>query len=205
MSSFIGGTNNGYESISDYRLYLDLSLTDKEFNTNLYTPSYFTEMSNNVNMYNTYPTLGNFSNPVNTVYTELYKNNNKFIELIDGIFPDLAKKHLNGNVDNQITAFIPVNGIEGLNDVFKSGNYRVENILKYHIIDYYILPVQLFNKINKIYTKYDNQYIIIGGTNNELFILNRENSKYKNKILKTLKVDNGIIYFIDKPLIPYLY
>ena len=208
MSSFIGGTNNGYESISDYRLYLDLSYNDKEFNSDLYTPSYFTELSNNYTTYNkSYPTLGNFSNPKKTIYNELSTNNNLFINLIDGIFPNLCKQYLNNSVNNQITAFIPVN-IDNLENVFKNGNYRIENILKYHLIDYYILPVQLFNKINKIYTKFNNQYITIGGTNDELFILNPDNVNnklYKNKILKTTKLDNGIIYYIDKPLIPYLY
>jgi uncharacterized surface protein with fasciclin (FAS1) repeats len=208
MSSFIGATNNGYEAISDYRLYLDLSLNDKEFNSNLYTPTYFTELSNSYTTYpQTYPTLGNFSNPINTIYNELSTTNNEFVKLIDGIFPNLCKKHLNENVNNQITAFIPVN-INNLTEVFKTGNYRIENILKYHLVDYYILPVQLFNKINKIYTKYDNQYITIGGTSEELYILNPDNINnklYKNKILKTTKVDNGIIYYIDRPLIPYLY
>jgi len=208
MSSFIGGTNSGYESISDYRLYLDLSLNDKEFNSNLYTPSYFTELTNNYSAYpQTYDTLGNFSNPINTIYNELSTTNNEFINLIDDIFPTLCKKYLNNNVDIQITAFIPVN-INNLQEIFKTGNYRIENILKYHLIDYYIIPNQLFNKINKIYTKYDNQYITIGGTSEELYILNPDNVNnklYKNKILKTTKVDNGIIYYIDRPLIPYLY
>jgi|694.fasta_scaffold110430_3 uncharacterized surface protein with fasciclin (FAS1) repeats len=208
MSSFIGATNNGYESISDYRLYLDLNLNDKEFATNLYTPTYFTELNNNISCYpQTYDTLGNFSNPINTIYNELKTQNNEFVNLIDSIFPTLCSKHLNTETCNQITAFIPLN-INNLQNTFKNGNYRIENILKYHLVDYPILPVQLFNSINKIYTKYDNQYITVGGTQNELYILNRDiinSSNYKNKILKTLKVDNGIIYFIDKPLIPYLY
>ena len=107
------------------------------------------------------------------------------------------------SLNDQITVFVPINNVDRIYPD-KLGQ-RVENVLKYHIVDYPILPVQLFNSINRIDTFLKPQFITIGGTDNELFILYPDNKSVKNKILATKKTDNGYIYYIDNPLTPYLY
>ena len=46
MTSFIGASNSGYESISPYRLYLDLNTNDVEFNSGLISPLSFVDEKN---------------------------------------------------------------------------------------------------------------------------------------------------------------
>ena len=61
--NFQGGTFNGYESIAPYRLYLDLSWDDVEFQTLLLNPEFITETSNYQAPYQSYGVVGNFNKP----------------------------------------------------------------------------------------------------------------------------------------------
>ncbi len=209
MASFQGGTFSGYESISPYRLYLDLSFDDLEFKTSDPNPLFITETSNYLQPFQNYPVVGNFSNPKLTIWDVLKSDTRTkdFSKLLEGY---RLQNYLNNdgtrwNISEQITAFIPVNGIKDILYSIDTLPLRMENILQYHLINYYIQPVQLFNRINRIETLLKSQYLTIAGTAKDLYILKDNDRTYRNKILQTLKTDIGIIYFIEKPLIPYLY
>ncbi len=193
------GTFSAYESIAPYRLYLDLSLDDKEFNSGIINPLYYTENTNNNKIIN------NIND--NTTYNIMSNNENlsefkKFIDIYK------FKNFLTGD----FTLFIPINNF--INDLFntiKSTQIEPLNILKYHMIEYIITPMQMFNKKLKFQTKLRNNFFMVDGDNNNLKIRKRDtgdmnNIKYiNNKILQSIKTDNGYIYIIEKPLIPYIY
>jgi len=208
MANFIGGCNTGYESISDYRLYLDTSYTDVEFNSRVPNPIRFTELNNSYSPYSTtYPELGNFYTPKRTILDVISNNVNSkpFVDLISKYNLQSYLDSSTNKTQSQITAFVPVNGIDKLEQLIQSKPYRMENILKYHLVNYPILPVQLFNSINKVYSLFSGQNFTIGGDENNLWVIYPDNETVKNQILKVEKTDNGYVYYIQKPMLPYLY
>ena len=202
--NYVGGYYNGYESIDKYRLYLDLSMTDQEFMTLQVDPLAISETMSYQPNFQDYSVIGNFNNPPQKIWDVINNNKDtkKFADIIRGY---RLEKLLNGELSNQITAFIPVSDANDILYNLQTTVSSMEDILKYHIVDYPILPVQLFNTINRIETKFKPHYLTVFGTGNNLFIVKPSDRFYRNKILRTLKTDNGYIYFIEKPLIPSIF
>lgn len=212
MASFQGGTYNSYESIAPYRLYLDLSSDDKEFMTGIKNPltsayNPIEGLSQNVVEY-----IGGNSRvkfvrkPENTAYERISRNPNmkRFKKLID----DFKLKHL---LTGEKTFLIPLDKDNFTwNFIYNQITYgvvSVEDIVRFHIINYMILPVQMLESKLRVDTLLPSETILIDGVNKYPRIL-YENSLYGTKdnyILKTEMTDNGWIYAISKPLYPYKF
>lgn len=198
------GTFQGYESIAPYRLYLDTSCNDIEFKTALPNPLFITEKSVEKPTFESYGVVGNFYNPPRKIWDVISTNDKtkKFSDILKGY---RVEHLLNGSVDDQITLFVPVEDIDSILYNMQKFPYTMENILKAHMVNYPILPVQLFGQINRIESKLKTSYITILGTNDQLFIVHPNDRFYRNKILRTEKTDNGYIYYISRAIIPDLY
>jgi uncharacterized surface protein with fasciclin (FAS1) repeats len=204
--NFIGGTQQGYEAMAPYRLYLDLSQNDVEFSTGLIDPLAISDLSNELpHNYQHYSVLGNFYKPPRKVLDIIKTNPDAvpFAQLIEGY---RLQKLVDTPLDNQITIFVPVNDINSISYNLQAyPDFSMEDILKYHIIDYPILPVQLFGQINRIFTRLPSQSLTIMGTDDQIIILSQRDRFYRNRILKSQRADNAMIYYIEKPLIPDLW
>ncbi len=194
MTSNIQGYNTDFSSIAEYRLYLDLSETDKEFRTNARIPTFYTEEMSEV------PKYGNVSDyiPKKTMYEYIQENTNlkPFLKFID--YYGLGK-HL--QTHDQFTFFVPVKGLEEVINSISMNFLSAKDIVQYHSIKYPILPVQLIKRKYRIETEFGGQYINI----NNMIIVKEDDSTYSNRILQSIKTDNGLLYIIEKPLIPYVY
>ena len=216
MTTFHGTTFNQYQAIAPYRLYLDLSMDDREYATNYRNPLFITENSfsedyNNIKTFNTKEETSSYG-----VISKL-ENTQGFKTFIDKYN---LKEYLNGD----FTLFVPINdNIQDLYNIYenqdeiKENEYRPQwftkgfhtsktepsDVLKYHMLDFVLTPVELLDRKYRLQTKLRNQYFT---TNNASIVTGTvKGDKNPNKIVQTLKTDNGWIYLIEKPLIPYYY
>lgn len=198
MSTFQGSTVSAYEAISPYRLYLDLSSDDKEFSSNIKNPLVYSEESTSLYDYNP---IKNFNPSPNTSTYGIirqYQNTSIFKIFID-------KFNLITQMNGDFTLFVPINQMMDIIDnKLKNTPLEALDIFNYHKLNYIIEPVQLINRIIRLQTKLRNQYITVS---NMKIISEAGGMKDNNpnKILQSIKTDNGYIYIIERPLIPYIY
>ena len=196
MSSFIGGIDSGFLSIAPYRLYLNLNTNDKEFNSGLTSVFNLVEKSQEMDDYTQVKVYTpNFENGT----LSFIINNIEFKPFLDLIrYFRLENELISKNYD--YTLFLPLD-ISDFKKLVKQRLFSPEDLMKYHIVDYPILPFQIIDRKNRIDTRLKNHFIftdsysIIG----EDFSTN----KTHNNILKSIKTDNGYIYIIEKSLTPY--
>lgn len=198
MSTFQGSTITGYEGISPYRLYLDVSMDDREFSSNAKTPLVYSEESVASSPYNTIKTFQPSPNTSTYGIIRQEQGLQVFKTFID-------RFNLIHQMNGDYTLFVPVDKMMNIiNDKLGSSPLEALDIFNYHKLDYVMLPVQLINKTIRLQTKLRNQYI----TCSNMKIIS-ENGGMKdnnpNKILQSIKTDNGYIYIIERPLIPYVY
>jgi hypothetical protein len=196
MCSFIGGTNSGFESISPFRLYLDLSNGDKEFSSGLEPISFINDN-----------TLGHYDfNNVKDFKPDLYKSNIEYIVETKNEFADILRWFHLGEMlvsDFEYTLFLPLD-ISDFKKMIINGTFTAKDILKAHLVNYPIIPYQLIDRKNRIDTKLEGHFIFT----NSFSIMNSDFSSVNagsgsNKILESVKTDNGYIYVIEKTIIPY--
>lgn len=198
MSSFQGSTLSGYEAISPYRLYLDLSMDDQEFSSGAKTPLAYSEQSVNESPYNGIKYF--HPSPDTSTYGIIRQRGDlqKFKTFID-IF------NLKHQMNDDYTLFVPVDKMMNIIDnALGSTPLEALDIFNYHKLNYIVLPVQLFNKTIRLQTKLRNQYITCENMKiiSEYGGIKDDNP---NKVLQSIKTDNGYIYIIERPLIPYVY
>jgi uncharacterized surface protein with fasciclin (FAS1) repeats len=201
MTSFQGGTNSGYLSIGGYRLNTQLFEDEYEYMTG--DPSVFT-IQNYIQKKPIYDSVNGF-NP-----TE--KNDN--ITVMQTIpecrsFLNFIIKHKlldNLMIQPDYTLFVPVNQVEVLDNIVeKYGEIVIpQSLLKYHMVDYTILPIQLLDQIVRLETSLRNQTVTIKNTSIMSFH-DEVNLLEDNKILKYIRTDNGSLYLIDRPLVFDIY
>jgi uncharacterized surface protein with fasciclin (FAS1) repeats len=204
--AYVGGYSGGYDSIAGYRLYLDLSSNDVEFETGYVNPLQIEAISEYHAPNQMYQNLPNTR--VDNIWTTISSvpQSKAFSNLISKFG---LENYINGdktrwNMSEQMTMFVPVTNIEKiLGSIQNSNTLRMEHILQCHLVNFPILPVQLFDGINRIETLYKGQNITIRGTENEMFIITPENINELNRIVSCKQTNNGMIYFIEKPLFPY--
>lgn len=196
MSSFQGSISSAYESISPYRLYLDLSMDDTEFMSNKKPIVYFNELKpipehSVIKPFRVRPEYSTFS-----ILSRMNETKD-FIHFINYF----RLNHLfSGDLHNEFTIFVPINeSMVYIQEAMRTSYYEPIDIAKYHVLPYTLLPEQIQgDNILKLKTLVPNEYIHI--RNKEIAIDNQI-----IKILKTIQSDNGFVYIIDKPLIPYYY
>jgi uncharacterized surface protein with fasciclin (FAS1) repeats len=201
MTSFQGGTNSGYASIGSYRLNTQLFENEYEY------------MSGDPSVFTIQDTLEKkpLYNLVNGFQPKIKNDNITIMENLPECksFLDFIKKY---NLVDMIriqpdyTLFIPIDNVDVLNDVVERyGEIAIpQNLLRYHMIDRTILPIQIINQIFRIKTLLRNQYVTL--KNSSIMTYYDEiNLLEDNKITKYIKTDNGAIYFINRPLVFDIY
>ena len=201
MTSFQGGTNSGYLSIGGYRLNTQLFEDEYEYMSG--DPSIFT-IQNYMQKKPIYDSVNGF-NP-----TE--KNDN--ITVMQSIpecssFLNFISKHKLLDtlmIQPDYTLFVPINQVEVLDKIVeKYGEIVIpQNLLKYHMVDYTILPIQLLDQIVRLETSLRNQTVTIKNTSIMSFH-DEVNLLEDNKILKYIRTDNGSLYLINRPLVFDIY
>jgi len=200
MTSFQGGTNSGYLSIANYRLNTQLFENEYEFISGL--PSTFT-IQNHINT-PIYSTINGF----------LPSDKNDNISIMQQLpecrsFFNFIKKY---NLQNELmiqpdyTLFVPIYNVDILDNIVQNYGEIVipRNLLKYHMVNYTILPIQLLDQIISLETRLRNQTITFKNTS--IMTHNDEINLYDdNKILKYIKTDNGSLYLINRPLVFDIY
>ena len=201
MTSFQGGTNSGYLSIGSYRLNTQLYESEYEFMSGL--PSNFT-IQNSMEFKPIYDVTKGFS--------PSEKNDNiSFMQSIpecSNFLKFITKYNLIENlmIQPDYTLFVPINNVEILDNIVqKYGEIVIpQNLLKFHMINYTILPIQLLDQILRVQTSLRNQTITLKKTS-IMTHYDEVNLLEDNKILKYYKTDNGSLYLIDRPLIFDIY
>lgn len=198
MTTFQGGTCTGYEAIAPYRTYLDLSYNDKEFMTDLYSAVHIENKEELKKNSNFYKTIDLFKmNKDFSTYNLLPKYNlNLFKYFIDYFdFQDELK--------GEFTLFVPID--KNMDKLFDYINYTIIfplDILKYHTLDWVLTPVELFKKRKlRLESKLRTEYFLTDGQS----IITEKSNKNPNRILQSIKTDNGYIYIIERPMLPYIY
>ena len=201
MTSFQGGTNSGYLSVGSYRLNTQLFEDEYEFMSGI--PSTFTIQNN----YNTKPIFD-----INKGFTPRENNDNisimQKLPECSNFLRFLIKYNLLDMLMTQpeYTLFVPTNQIEVLDEIVQKYGEIVtpQDLLKYHIVNYTILPVQMLDQILRLETSLRNQTITLKRTSimtyhDELNLLE------DNKIRNYYRTDNGSLYLIDRPLVYDIY
>lgn len=201
MTSFQGGTNSGYASIASYRLNTQLFENEYEY------------MSGEPSIFTIQDTLEKkpLYNLVNGFQPKIKNDNVTIMENIPECksFLNFIKKH--NLVDMlrmqpEYTLFVPIENVNILDDVVERyGEIAIpQNLLRYHILDRTILPIQIIDQIFRIKTLLRNQYVTIKNSSIMTYY-DEVNLLEDNKITKYIKTDNGAIYFINRPLVFDIY
>jgi uncharacterized surface protein with fasciclin (FAS1) repeats len=201
MTSFQGGTNSGYLSAAPYRLNTQLFEEEYEFMSGL--PSIFT-IQNNMEKKPIYDTTKGF------LPTE--KNDNiSVMEKIPECAPFLkflSKYKLLDilMIQPDYTLFVPTKNVEVLDQIVqKYGEIVIpQDLLKYHMVNYTILPIQLLDQILRLETGLRNQTVTIKNTSIMTYY-DEINLLEDNKIRNYYRTDNGSLYLIDRPLVYDIY
>ena len=201
MTSFQGGTNSGYASIASYRLNTQLFENEYEYISG--EPSIFT-IQDTLEKKPLYNLVNGFQPKI--------KNDN--ITIIENIpeckpFLEFVKKYNLVDmlrIQPDYTLFVPIGSVNVLEEVVERyGEIAIpENLLRYHMIDRTILPIQIIDQIFRIKTLLRNQYVTMKNSSIMTYY-DEVNLLEDNKITKYIKTDNGAIYFINRPLVFDIY
>lgn len=196
------GTLSGYEGIASYRSYLDLSMNDIEFSTGLPNPLYFSEESVHHSSYGNktmnIPAYGGYVRERGNY--NLIKNNvttSKFREFVDVY-------NLQSYLDSHraSTIFVPVDTqMKDLFAIVQSTALTPKDIINFHMLDYILEPVELYNRKLRIQPLLLGQTFLTKGTS----IINEHDDRSPNNIIQSIKTDSGYMYLIERPLVPYVY
>lgn len=201
MTSFQGGTNSGYLSIGSYRLNTQLYESEYEFMSGL--PSNFT-IQNSMEFKPIYDITKGFSPNEKKDNISIMQN----IPECSNFLKFITKYNLIDNlmIQPDYTLFVPISNVEILDNIVKKYGEIVipQNLLKFHMINYTILPIQMLDNILRVQTALRNQTITLKKTSimthhDEINLLE------DNKILKYYKTDNGSLYLINRPLVFDIY
>ena len=80
---------------------------------------------------------------------------------------------------------------------------RPEDLLQYHMTNYIITPVQLFDSKYRIDTVLRNHFILTDGMSVAGFDSTSQYDGEFIKIVETIRTKNGFIYLIESPVLPY--
>ena len=201
MASFQGGTNSGYLSAAPYRLNTQLFEDEYEFMSGL--PSIFTIQNN----YNTKPIFD-----INKGFTPKESNDNiaylQKLPQCSNFLRFILKYNLQDMlmIQPEYTLFVPVNGVEVLDDIVqKYGEIVIpQDLLKYHMVNYTILPIQIIDQILRLETGLRNQTVTLKRSSIMTYY-DEVNLLEDNKIRNYYRTDNGSLYLIDRPLVYDIY
>ena len=201
MTSFQGGTNSGYLSVGSYRLNTQLFEDEYEFMSGL--PSIFT-IQNNTDKKPIYDVTKGFlprDKNDNISFMQKIPECSKFLRFL--IKYNLLDILL---IQPEYTLFVPVNGVEILDDIVqKYGEIVIpQDLLKYHMVNYTILPIQIIDQILRLETGLRNQTVTLKRSS-IMTHYDEVNLLEDNKIRNYYRTDNGSLYLIDRPLVYDIY
>lgn len=201
MTSFQGGTNSGYASIASYRL--NTQLFEEEYEYMSGEPSIFT-IQNTLEKKPLYGFVNGFKPNMKNDNISIMENTPECKPFLDFVkrynLVDMLR------IQPEYTLFIPIGNVDVLDEIVKEyGEIAIpQNLLKYHMIDRTILPIQIIDQIFRIKTLLNNQYITVKNSS-VLTHYDELNLLEDNKITNYIKTDNGAIYFINRPLVFDIY
>ena len=201
MTSFQGGTNSGYASIASYRLNTQLFEDEYEYITG--EPSIFT-IQNTIEKKPLYGFVNGFKPNIKNDNISIMENTPECKPFLDFIKKYNLVEML--RIQPDYTLFVPIENVDILDEIVKKyGEIAIpQNLLKYHMIDRTILPIQIIDQIFRIKTLLSNQYITVKNSS-VLTHYDELNLLEDNKITNYIKTDNGAIYFINRPLVFDIY
>lgn len=201
MTSFQGGTNSGYASIASYRLNTQLFEDEYEYITG--EPSIFT-IQNTIEKKPLYGFVNGFKPNMKNDNISIMENTPECKPFLDFIKKYNLVEML--RIQPEYTLFVPIENVDILDEIVKKyGEIAIpQNLLKYHMIDRTILPIQIIDQIFRIKTLLSNQYITVKNSS-VLTHYDELNLLEDNKITNYIKTDNGAIYFINRPLVFDIY
>jgi len=201
MTSFQGGTNSGYASIASYRLNTQLFEDEYEYITG--EPSIFT-IQNTIEKKPLYGFVNGFKPNMKNDNISIMENTPECKPFLDFIKKYNLVEML--RIQPEYTLFVPIENVDILDEIVKKyGEISIpQNLLKYHMIDRTILPIQIIDQIFRIKTLLSNQYITVKNSS-VLTHYDELNLLEDNKITNYIKTDNGAIYFINRPLVFDIY
>jgi hypothetical protein len=173
MSGFYGGTDSAYSSASPYRFYVDVSGTDREFVTGLSNPVYNTSKQYTVQKCVSNSTL------------DLLNRDPRLMAFRDFIVQNGYTDLLNGDY----TLFAPVE--------FTATDLDPLYYFQYHKLDFPVFPEQLISRKGRLTTSYRDTIFHDG-----LNLYSNGDSNTPVKVLQSMVTDNGIVYIVDRTLIP---
>jgi|688.fasta_scaffold200986_3 uncharacterized surface protein with fasciclin (FAS1) repeats len=201
MTSFQGGTNSAYLSIGSYRLNTQLFENEYEYMSDL--PSVFTVQNNNEKkpLYDSVKGFLPNENNDNINFMKKIPDCNSFLNFL--VKYDLFDELM---IQQEYTLFVPVNDVFVLDEIVKKYGEitNPKDLLKYHMINNAILPIQLLDQIIRYETRLRNQTFTIKNTSIMTHV-DELNLFEDNKILKYYKTDNGSLYLINRPLVHDIY
>lgn len=201
MTSFQGGTNSGYASIASYRLNTQLFENEYEYISG--EPSIFT-IQDTIEKKPLYNLIKGFQPKIKNDNVTIMENTPEcrpFLEFVKKYnLVDMLR------IQPDYTLFVPIDSVNILEDVVeKYGEIVIpENLLRYHMIDRSILPIQIIDQIFRIKTLLRNQSVTMKNSSIMTYY-DEVNLLEDNKITKYIKTDNGSIYFINRPLVFDIY
>ena len=201
MTSFQGGTNSGYASIASYRLNTQLFEDEYEYISG--EPSIFT-IQNTIEKKPLYGFVNGFKPNIKNDNISIMENTPECKPFLDFIKKYNLVEML--RIQPEYTLFVPIENVDILDEIVKKyGEIAIpQNLLKYHMIDRTILPIQIIDQIFRIKTLLSNQYITVKNSS-VLTHYDELNLLEDNKITNYIKTDNGAIYFINRPLVFDIY
>jgi hypothetical protein len=201
MTSFQGGTNSGYLSAGAYRLNTQLFEDEYEFMSG--QPSIFT-IQNNYNKQPIYDVTKGFKpsekNDNIALMEKLPECSNFLRFLIKYNLLDMLM------IQPEYTLFVPINKVDVLENIVQNYGEIVipQDLLRYHMVNYTILPIQIIDQILRLETSLRNQTITL--KRSSIMTYHDEvNLLEDNKIRNYYRTDNGSLYLIDRPLVYDIY
>ena len=177
MTSNQPGTSTAYGAIAPYRLYLDLHSGDVEFNSGHVAPWNETRMHS--------PPHVKYLDPNNIL--AIIQSNPKYQAFYQFVLKNKLERYI---ADNNVTVFIPEIDIAELQ---LAREFPIR-ILKNHLIDRIITPVELIDRRVRLVNQNGMTF-----TCQNMNI--RDDSTYlQNKILTSQNCANGFIYTTEFPI-----
>lgn len=226
MTSFQSGYETNYSSISPFQLFLHLtSYQELDYASNLDWDTLQNYKEKNINPFKLLSEKSSIPIPVkNTISVlDIIKSDKKFSRFLDlartaQLFPLLDNTVGSLGVNSEkITLFLPINDsfdliVQALN-LFRP-YLTPKDIVKNHIIQIPLYFQEMKNRKLRLYPMYEQE------KNNSLsYILDGKNQIIVNqrtmdisitpifntcRILDYIETNNGIVYVIDTPIVPYI-
>jgi uncharacterized surface protein with fasciclin (FAS1) repeats len=150
--------------------------------------------------------------PTGTMIRWLESQGSKFAGFLSFIRFNRLQNYLNSmdqSGNNDYTLFAPVD-VSKLWTLAQRGDVSPESLLRYHMLRFPLLPIQVFDRVLRIPTMMSDQTMLVDGRDQMLSVRSGEEVINPNlpimkinKVQQSKQTDNGMIYVIDEALLPH--